>query len=192
MLFFNDSKLYGGKKTSFSFNKPPTRAGYRFKGVRVEVGSYRHDFPGTKFTILGEHITGNIKMTMLWEREYPITFYKNNDEAPQVLDDLKGYEDNDLYFRGFGGIRGYSIPKRAGFKFRGVRVNVGGREEEHLGNDGFYIKNVQGPISINFLWDEECTVTVEDPYLSPILKDIKIYKITIFLLMDLVGCLKEL
>jgi hypothetical protein len=177
------TKLSQGEKFYFSFKKnTPTRAGYRFKGVLVETDGYRNEFFGTKkFTIPGEYITGPIKITLLWEKEYPVT--SDNVELSTALGDLKAYENNDFHFKGFGagllGIgAGFPIPTKTGFKFRGVRVQVSSRQEEHLGTGAFTISKqyITGPIKITVLWDEECTVTCEDVTISTVFKDLKIYK----------------
>ncbi|MDR1474154.1 MAG: InlB B-repeat-containing protein [Endomicrobium sp.] len=161
--FLKSTKLPKGQDFSFSFKKnTPTRTGYRFKGVLVETDNYRNEFLGTvNFTISGKYVTGHIRMTLLWEKEYPVT--SEDEQLSAALGDLNAYENNDFKFRGFGGLipgfKGYPIPTKTGFKFRGVRVKIGDKEEEHLGTGAFTIsgKDITDTIFINYLWDQETT-----------------------------------
>jgi hypothetical protein len=172
------------KNTPFSTdlfkNYPPTRTGYRFKGVRVEVGNFSQDFSAKENVSVDKaYITGTIKITLLWEKEFSVT--SDNAELSTAFGDLKAYEGNDFKFPGFGGLRGYTIPTKPEFKFRGVRVQIGSREEEHLGMDAFTIskENITDTITMTLLWDEQCPVKFLDgAELEPILKDLKIYKDT--------------
>ena len=141
----------------------PKKTGFRFKGVRVQVGTFDKEF-GTiePFTIPKGNITGPITMAAIWEEASPITFTKEDiDEMPKVPEGEFYYKGDKFHFRGFytrviafqKGRYGYT-PTKPGFKFLGVKVDNGGDISEHLGTDPFDI-TVQGPIEITYLWEQE-------------------------------------
>jgi hypothetical protein len=163
--FLKNTKVPRGEKFSSSLfkEKQPKRNGYRFKGVRLEVGNYSQIFlANEKINVPGECITDSITITLLWEKEYPVT----SDNAQLSLNlgkyNVKAYENNDFRFPGFGGFTGYSTPTKPGSKFRGVRVKVGDREEQHLGTAGFKIskEHITDSIEITVLWDDPVEVSI--------------------------------
>ncbi|MDR1942731.1 MAG: hypothetical protein LBQ04_01220, partial [Endomicrobium sp.] len=137
----------------------PKRRGYKFIGVKVTNNGVEENHTGNgAFDI---PVNGSIKITYLWEPASTITFNTDNGgEAPKLPENEFYYKGDQFYFKGFGGWSGYAEPKREGFKFRGVKVQVGdAAPQEHQGNDGFYI-DVQGPISITYLWDEDYHISL--------------------------------
>ncbi|MDR2818248.1 MAG: InlB B-repeat-containing protein [Endomicrobium sp.] len=134
----------------------PKKAGFRFKGVEVKVGNYveLHNFES--FTIPGEKITGPIAITAVWEKEYPVT--SSDPDLSAVLENLKAYEGNNFEFPGFGTT--YPIPKKTGFKFKGVRVQVGTFDKE-FGTEPFTIPkgNIADTITMTAVWEPHSPIT---------------------------------
>ncbi|MDR2645375.1 MAG: InlB B-repeat-containing protein [Endomicrobium sp.] len=186
--FFRDTKL-DSWLGDFSFPgvdgkdgyKIPTRHGYRFKGFRLQAGSFEK-FYGTKaFKVNAADIKGPIKMTMLWEKEYSVI--SSDPDLSAVLENLKAYEGNNFEFPGFNNgmfhYSGYKMPTRPGFKFRGVMVRVGDNPpQEHLGVEAFTIKkeHITGPITMTVLWDDKVSVDSDDETLSDVFKGLDVYK----------------
>jgi hypothetical protein len=164
----------------------PIKAGYRFRGIKVQIGDHEEHHLYESFTISKEHITGPVIITAEWDKKFPIT-----SADPTYLSDLvnglkAGYENNDLYFKGFGPgtfRAGYDIPKREGYRFKGIEVQVGdAAPQKHLGNDAFTIpaREITGPIKITVLWDKEFNVTSADPELSAVIGNLKAYEDNVF------------
>ncbi|WP_373477717.1 InlB B-repeat-containing protein [Candidatus Endomicrobiellum devescovinae] len=156
---FFKTKVEQGKSFSTSIFKKnqPKREGYRFKGVKVTIGGKSWTFPANEtISIDSEYITGHITMTMLWEKEYSVT--SSDPDLSAVLGNLKAYEGNSFEFPGFGTT--YPIPKKTGFKFKGVRVQVGTFDKE-FGTEPFTIPkgNIADTITMTAVWETHSPIT---------------------------------
>ncbi|MDR2437403.1 MAG: hypothetical protein LBD17_05005, partial [Endomicrobium sp.] len=146
----------------------PKRPRYKLKGVLVEVGTYIQEFGIEAFNIPAQYMTGPLKMTMLWEKEYPVSFVVN--DSSEILPSL-AYEGENFNFQGFvqegsaltaGKL---TIPKRDRYYFDGVTVEVGGKTikyDRSTSINGFSIAgdDVTSAIKITCIWRLIPTATI--------------------------------
>jgi hypothetical protein len=146
----------------------PKRPGYKLKGVLVEVGTYIQEFGIEAFNIPAQYMTGPLKMIMLWKEEYPVSFVGN--DSSEILPSL-AYEGENFNFQGFAqegsalAAGKLTIPKRDGYYFDGVTVEVGGKTIEYdrpTSINGFSIAgdDVTSAIKITCRWRLIPTATI--------------------------------
>ncbi|MDR1104145.1 MAG: hypothetical protein LBK92_02155, partial [Endomicrobium sp.] len=141
----------------------PTKPGYKFKSIKIQIGNFVERHRNESFTISKDHITGPVTITAEWDKEFDVTLA--DPELSTVIGDLKAYENNDLYFKGFGpGLigAGYDIPKKDGYRFKGIKVQIGDHVEEH-DNEPFTISkdHITGPVTIAVIWEPASPITFD-------------------------------